>query len=641
MRINSNLTRNRAEEYGFDLWNEFVIPPYYSQLELMKSEKPQIIEGGRGSGKTMLIRYLCHTTQFSPKRQTITEADYKRVGIYWKMDVQFSKLMSMRGADETLWLNAFINMGVLVLTKEIIESLYNIKSINPIAGKEIDNIDFGGLQDFDPLIPSHLDTLRVYINSQYNKFQSWVSNYKKIEQPIFYPKHFLDCIITIIKTHVTLLRNSFYSVYIDEYENLIDTHKRIINTWVKHSQSPIIFNIAMKHNSLDVTETLSDEHIVEIHDYRLIDIERLLKDYFATFASEIFLLKVHINLVPIFDSTDYLFDTSPETLNKRTTSKYIDSINNKIAKIFPKISSRDIAARMVEDDKIRNKLSSYIENDLIELKQIQYLNQCFDAMTVPEAFVILHALFSRSATNVPDIMEQLELYSQGKESKFREWIHNNLVGCILNIYGKLNRLCPLYSGYDTFLTMSKDNIRHFLELCYTSLAHSDNFEQQRVDIKDQMTAVKYVSDNMLNEIKQLGASGNILYIFAYRLGNLFEEFRKRDSQSEPEQNQFSIKGELTDESALILNELIKWSVLYRTKLTKQKAMESGSEYQFNPIYSAYFTISYRKKRRIEISANDFQQLCFGNSDDYNRLLKRITSKCVSSKDLNSLSLFDE
>ena len=112
----------------------------------------------------------------------------------------------------------------------------------------------------------------------------------------------------------------------------------------------------------------------------------------------------------------------------------------------------------------------------------------------------------------------------------------------------MNRLCPLYSGYDTFLTMSKDNIRHFLELCYTSLSHSDNFEKQTVDIKDQMTAVKYVSDNMLNEIKQLGASGNILYVFAYRIGNLFEEFRKRDSQSEPEQNQFSIKGELTNKS---------------------------------------------------------------------------------------------
>ena len=640
MQINSSLTRNRAEEYGFDLWNEFVVPPYYPQLELMKSEKPQIIEGGRGSGKTMLIRYLCHTTQFSPKRKDISAKDYKRIGIYWKMDVQFSKLMSMRGAEDSLWLDAFVNMGVLVLTKEIIDSLHNIKRINILADCDIENIDFSALKDFDPLIPVELGLLRTYINSQYNKFQSWVSNYKKIEQPIFYPKSFLDCIITIIKEQVTILRDSFYSVYIDEYENLIATHKRIINTWVKHSQSPIIFNIAMKHNSLDITETLSEEHIVEIHDYRLIDIEHLLKEYFSTFASEIFLLKVHNHLVKLFDSTDYLFDTSQEALSKRLTYQYATFINDKMSKIFPKTSSKKIACRMLSDEKIRNKLISFLRNDLEALGQSRYIRQCMDAICVPEAFVILHALFSRSSVNVPYIVAQLEAYIQGKESKFKELIHNNLVGCILNIYGKMNRLCPLYSGYDTFLTMSKDNIRHFLELCYTSLSHSDNFEKQTVDIKDQMTAVKYVSDNMLNEIKQLGAAGNILYVFAYRLGNLFEEFRKRDSQSEPEQNQFSIKGELTDKSSFILNELIKWSVLYKSKLTKQKDVESGNEYQFNPIYSAYFTISYRKKRRIEISTNDFHTLCFGNDDEYNKLVKRITLKGINSKNTNTLSLFD-
>lgn len=640
MQINSSLTRNRAEEYGFDLWDEFVIPPYYPQLELMKSEKPQIIEGGRGSGKTMLIRYLCHATQFSPKRKNISAKDYKRIGIYWKMDVQFSKLMSMRGAEDSLWLDAFINMGVLVLTKEIIESLYNIKKTNALAEREINGIDFSALKDFDSFIPVELDLLRTYINSQYNKFQSWVSNYKKIEQPIFYPKCFLDCIIVTIKEQVSILRDSFYSVYIDEYENLIETHKRIINTWVKHSQSPIIFNIAMKHNSLDITETLSEEHIVEIHDYRLIDIERLLKEYFSIFASEIFLLKVHNHLVELFDSTDYLFDTSQESLSKRLTNQYATFINDKISSIFPKISSKEIANRMISDEKIRNKLFSFIEKDLEILGQGQYTQQCKDAICVPEAFIILHALLSRSSVDVPYIVAQLDAYIKNKESKFKEWIHNNLVGCILNIYGKMNRLCPLYSGYDTFLTMSKDNIRHFLELCYTSLSHSDNFEKQTVDIKDQMTAVKYVSDNMLNEIKQLGASGNILYVFAYRIGNLFEEFRKRDSQSEPEQNQFSIKGELTNKSSFILNELIKWSVLYKSKLTKQKDVESGSEYQFNPIYSAYFTISYRKKRRIEISANDFNILCFGNDEEYNKFVKRITSKGVNSKNTNTLSLFD-
>ena len=57
MIIDSKMTRNRAEEYGFDLWKEFVVPPYFLSLKTLKSEKPLIIEGGRGSGKTMLLRY--------------------------------------------------------------------------------------------------------------------------------------------------------------------------------------------------------------------------------------------------------------------------------------------------------------------------------------------------------------------------------------------------------------------------------------------------------------------------------------------------------------------------------------------------------------------------------------------------------
>lgn len=74
MIIDSKMTRNRAEEYGFDLWKEFVVPPYFLSLKTLKSEKPLIIEGGRGSGKTMLLRYLCHATQFSKKRDSIEDS---------------------------------------------------------------------------------------------------------------------------------------------------------------------------------------------------------------------------------------------------------------------------------------------------------------------------------------------------------------------------------------------------------------------------------------------------------------------------------------------------------------------------------------------------------------------------------------
>ena len=39
MIIDSKITRNRAEEYGFDLWEDFVIPPYFQSLKILKSEK--------------------------------------------------------------------------------------------------------------------------------------------------------------------------------------------------------------------------------------------------------------------------------------------------------------------------------------------------------------------------------------------------------------------------------------------------------------------------------------------------------------------------------------------------------------------------------------------------------------------------
>ena len=41
----------------------------------------------------------------------------------------------------------------------------------------------------------------------------------------------------------------------------------------------------------------------------------------------------------------------------------------------------------------------------------------------------------------------------------------------------------------------------------------------------------------------------------------------------------------------------------------------------NPIYSSYFTISYRKKRRIDMSNADFETIAFGEVEDYKRLLR--------------------
>jgi len=640
----SELARNRAEEYGIDLWSEFVIPPYYPKLELLQSEKPSVIEGGRGCGKTMLLRYLCHDTQFSKDRLHITYENLNRIGIYWKMDTQFARIMSKRGEDSDTWMHAFINMGVLILTREILNSLQNIAQSRLLIQDEdfLRHLNFVELRSFDKMVPQDYFTLKKYFHSQYNEFQVWVSNYKKIPQPLFYPLDFVKDLIEIIKTQIPFLKDSIFHIYIDEYENLLTQQKKIINTWVKHSQRPLIFNLAMKHNAFNMRETLGDEKIVAIHDYRKFDLDNLIGNDFKTFASEIFLLKLEqggCENIPI--NQKELFDSSHEIINKRKSAEYGASIEEKIKYFLPGFSRKELACFMLNDSTIQEKVLNLIEIALKKKDSNININDFFD-INYPEASIIMPALLSRSSSEVKQIKEEFILYKNGGKSKFNDWISNNIVGCILNIYGKLNRICPFYAGYDAFITMSKDNIRHFLELCYTSLAQVEKFDSSSIISPQlQAAAVKQVSLNMLKEIKAFGPQGNSLYAFALRMGTIFEEGRKKLAQSEPEQTQFNIKDNPSDKSSSFLNELVKWSVLYESKLTKQKGLESGIEYQLNPIYSSYFTISYRKKRRISLTNSTFEIIAFGSAKDFEDYLRKQYSQSQDDYIQRSLFTTDE
>src|ERR1017187_4500634 len=108
-QIATAFSKNRAEELGYDVWQHFVIPPFYNQLDLTTARKPRIIIGGRGCGKTMLLRYLSHQTMFSRLRPTIPVDSLKHIGLYWRADTHFMNLMSGRGIDDSTWHSAFVH----------------------------------------------------------------------------------------------------------------------------------------------------------------------------------------------------------------------------------------------------------------------------------------------------------------------------------------------------------------------------------------------------------------------------------------------------------------------------------------------------------------------------------------------------
>ena len=66
---------------------------------------------------------------------------------------------------------------------------------------------------------------------------------------------------------------------------------------LKHSAYPLIFNVAMKRNAFKVKQTMGNEMLSDIHDYRTHDLEAYLPEEFDLFASEVLFLNLALDQV--------------------------------------------------------------------------------------------------------------------------------------------------------------------------------------------------------------------------------------------------------------------------------------------------------------------------------------------------------
>ena len=221
--IRDAFSRNRAEEFGLDVWKQFVLPPFFDQLDLQTADKPRLIVGGRGCGKTMLLRYLSHHSTFSPERKDVPPEAISQVGLYWRTDTQFCNAMTKRGLEDDIWEQAFAHYMAITLSQEILRSLRTISksTIGILGDKDLADLRFSSLRAFDESFPEDFEALEASLVSRLWAFESWVSNVRKQKEPHFLPGvNFVKALISILKTQNSALFSFRCYAYIDEYENL-------------------------------------------------------------------------------------------------------------------------------------------------------------------------------------------------------------------------------------------------------------------------------------------------------------------------------------------------------------------------------------------------------------------------------------
>ena len=210
----SAFSKTRAEEYDSDIWGKFFIPPYYSTLNIKKSTKSIYFVGKRGCGKTMLLKYLDYHSQFSRNRNEIPVEEIEHTGIYLRMDTHFCNSMKYRGKSDAFWLNLFDQYMGIIISIEIINSLYIISNSNYslFSKDDLSNIDLSFLNGYEENFPDNIQDLRKYLIIKRNSINNYISNIEitNENESFLSGKKFVDSLIEALKFNTTLEKINFY-----------------------------------------------------------------------------------------------------------------------------------------------------------------------------------------------------------------------------------------------------------------------------------------------------------------------------------------------------------------------------------------------------------------------------------------------
>jgi len=641
------LARTRAEEHSADVWGEFFIPPYFDRLALTSATRSVYITGKRGCGKTMLLKYFDYHTAFSKRRKEIPNDAIGHVGIYWRVDTQFCSSLKHRGIGDDEWSVVFESYFSLVIATELLRA---IETIAESAFSGFDQEDLAALSlpsaaDYLAEAPTSVRDLTKYLESLRRRFTTWVSNVKAMDCPVLPPgREFILSLIADLQTHDALSALAVF-IYVDEIENLVPYQRHVLNAFLKHSQRPMIVSFTSKEHPSN-NETSGSESINATHDYRLVDLDYLLalSEAAMIFFAEVFLGNLDIAAgQPESERLDIV--RSHDRLAERQTPAYQKAVLADMRARFPNMADKQIAIHALEQTPLRKGIQERIRKALKDRRSSLTVDDFMFEGAPAEAIVTLPALLNRETLHPDKVLAELKSFAAEQKGQFSSsWVHNNLFGSLLELYRPFGRECPLYSGFETLCTMSNNNLRNFLILCYKTLEVAELRDQPDppYGVSTQCRAAYDASEQLIKEIRTFGRFGEPLRMFVLRLGNIFRALQASPAMSEPEQNQFTINsgGRSLNEAELdFIAEAQRYGILVEQMETKSKSGIGLDilDYQLNPIYAPYFQISYRRKRKLEMSVEQFHTLVMGNENEYKELARGFARQ-LSDADAQQLGL---
>lgn len=644
----------RAEDFGGDLYE------FYEPLEELirkvsavdiTGSRPVFLIGGRGTGKTMVLKFLSLEMQLKDfikntlnQNKSIEELSVeemkefldskKFIGIY--LHFRTTEYDSMKGEVARLF-KPYLSMKI---AEQILKSLKIFKSSGMISNEheiKIAEYFIGQIKEPKPRVKNSFDgslkLIRENIISQLETiFEK--SSYCSVDEikrdysiPVVISKNIIFGLSDFIFTELDFLNGKNLFILLDELEYLNDYQSRCIGQLIKDSdETSVIFKVGSRYMPKILPVGESNEVLQEPHDFRKIDITDSLN------AAHSGRKKDYSRLVR-------------KILNKRLSKS--DFFKKRgitdIEQLFPNVSIEDEVLSLVKG---REKHWKKFKTFLKKSKSKEEINDIINCLSYPNNPIIekLNMLLYYRRESPQEIKKMREEYLRGENKQYAQLFQKNALNLLFQLYSDY-RSEKKYVGIDVFIHLSSGIIRNAIELCNQALntAYNYGYEpalEKPVEIVYQDMGAKHHAELQYEDITRIPGSldldditriplGLKVQDFINEIGTIFRKLHLNRNLVEPEPTHFETTySEIVKQAKEVFDATLNYSYLQ-----KKPPMDPKNPYEtrkddflINRVFAPKFEISYNVRGRTYILASQIYNLIVGNDEEKKKMRREIIRK---------------
>jgi hypothetical protein len=568
------------------------------------SPMPMFILGGKGSGKTHVMRYMSFPVQKlrygSELVQKITADGY--IGLYMRCGGLNSSRFRGKGQSEEIWRDVFAYQLEIWLAQIVIQVTRELTTYHPIDKSVENSIARSASELFDIAVELSECTLKGLANylcelqRQLNVAVNNVSLTKTLDLRIHAtPGSLVFGLPRILSDQIGILSQVSFLYLIDEFENLTDYQQVHINTLLRERQPPASFRIGGRLYGVKTQLTNSgDEENKEDSEFELINLDdRLRKNeiQYSQFAKKLIMKRL---LESGLLATPLMEDKQINAFLSKSLSQFAcDGMMREETKyVIEKYAGRDTPWIKHLRDKLKKAIG---RRGCIAVTSEMQIDEIVKTLAYPSIPILekLNCLIfyqnakpGKSSKNGNDslslakkIKEDCESYvaNEDRKSNYGTSFQHYRLDMLAQLLRESDR-SMVYAGAETFIAISWGIPRNLLVLFknvyeWAVFKGEKPFTSTPISLTAQNAGVREAANWFFRDSRMSGSDGRLVLDSVHRLGELFREIQYSDKPSECELTTFSFDAsKASDEAIRIIQLAINYSLL--VEVSKQSDRNS-------------------------------------------------------------------